>query len=335
MTANNNLLSIIVPVYNVEAYLPRCMDSLLTQAYSDIQIVLVDDGSTDRSGYICDEYAERDSRIKVLHKQNGGLPSAWKMGVEHADGNLIGFVDSDDYCDKEYFNALVKGITDNDADIAVCGFTTDYENGNGNNPVCGASAYLKAGVYDGETLQEIKNEFFAKPTTLYWARWLRVIRRDLIVNNLHYVDEKITVGEDIGIALATLFDSERIVIVDSYGYHYVQRGNSIMHSVSFKDISNYDRLCRNIQTICSQKGYTENIEREYATQLATVVSKITLAQGKRKDKINGLKELRASEYAKIALKKSNYGNLSKNRRLLLKLFKLKLYGTMLMLARIR
>ena len=333
MTANNNLLSIIVPVYNVEAYLPRCMDSLLTQTYSDIQIVLVDDGSTDRSGYICDEYAERDSRIKVIHKQNGGVTSAWKCGVENSVGDIIGFTDPDDYCDSDYYEILLNSMTQNNADIAVSGYKIEFDNKK--IVQVNASAYLKQGIYDGEALKKIKENYFSKSTTLYWSKWLRIIKRELVFANLKYVDEKIVVGDDIGISLATLFDSERIVIVDSYGYHYVQRGNSIMHSVSFKDISNYDRLCRNIQPICSQKGYTENIEREYATQLATVVSKITLAQGKRKDKINGLKELRASEYAKIALKKSNYGNLSKNRRLLLKLFKFKMYGTMLMLARIR
>lgn len=93
----NKLVSIIVPVYNVEKYLPKCVDSLINQTYKNVEIILVDDGSTDQSGNICDTYLEKDNRIVVLHKKNGGLSDARNFGIEHAKGDYYSFVDSDDY----------------------------------------------------------------------------------------------------------------------------------------------------------------------------------------------------------------------------------------------
>ena len=99
-------ISIIVPVYNVEKYLPTCVDSILCQTFTNFELILVDDGSTDRSGIICDEYEKKDTRVKVIHKENGGLSSARNAGLYIAKGKYIGFVDSDDFIDKEMYIVL-------------------------------------------------------------------------------------------------------------------------------------------------------------------------------------------------------------------------------------
>lgn len=125
----DDLISIIVPVYNVEDYLPRCIDSITSQTYSNVEIILVDDGSTDSSGEICDAHALIDQRIKVFHVDNGGQSRARNIGLKQATGNLIGFVDSDDYIENDYFETLAKGLQENKASL-VCGCpseTKDFE----------------------------------------------------------------------------------------------------------------------------------------------------------------------------------------------------------------
>ena len=122
----NEKISIIVPVYNVEKYLKKCIDSIVNQTYKNLEIILVDDGATDRSGEICDELAKLDNRIKVYHKKNGGLSDARNYGVERATGSYVGFVDSDDYIDAEMYEKLYEAITKEAADVAECNLKIVY-----------------------------------------------------------------------------------------------------------------------------------------------------------------------------------------------------------------
>ena len=124
---NNKLISIVVAVYNVEKYISACIDSLLAQNYANVEIILVDDGSTDHSGEICDSYSKRDKRIKVIHKENGGLSSARNVGIEMANGSLIGFVDGDDTVEKEMYEQLYTNMISTNSDISICGRYYVYE----------------------------------------------------------------------------------------------------------------------------------------------------------------------------------------------------------------
>lgn len=123
------MISIIVPIYNVQKYIRRCIESILTQTYRNLEIILVDDGSTDACPQICDEYAVEDSRIKVIHKENGGLSDARNAGIEIATGEYIGFVDSDDYILPQMYEILYKACLDYDVAIAMCGRKVIDENG--------------------------------------------------------------------------------------------------------------------------------------------------------------------------------------------------------------
>ncbi|MCI7766514.1 MAG: glycosyltransferase [Oscillospiraceae bacterium] len=118
----NDLISIIIPVFRVEKYLPRCIESVMAQTYKNIEIILVDDGSPDSSGRICDEYAAKDPRIRVIHKDNGGVSSARNAGLDIAEGKYICFVDSDDYIHENYARRLYSAVSEKNADIASCGF---------------------------------------------------------------------------------------------------------------------------------------------------------------------------------------------------------------------
>ncbi|MBQ6543175.1 MAG: glycosyltransferase family 2 protein, partial [Clostridia bacterium] len=124
------LISVIVPVYKVEKYLPRCLDSILSQSFTDFELLLVDDGSPDSCPEICDEYARRDRRISVIHKENGGLSSARNAALERATGKYVSFVDSDDYITADALQTLYSALTETDSDIAVGNMMSIDESGN-------------------------------------------------------------------------------------------------------------------------------------------------------------------------------------------------------------
>ena len=150
---SKKMISIIVPVYNVEKYLNRCVDSIINQTYKNLEIILVDDGSTDNSGKICDEYQKKDSRIKVIHKTNGGMSSARNAGLDIATGNYIAFVDSDDYIALNMMATMRGYVVDNNVDMAVCGFTRLTENKilseRGKEVICGI--YNPEKLFESET----------------------------------------------------------------------------------------------------------------------------------------------------------------------------------------
>ena len=118
-------LSIIVPIYKIEEFLPHCIESILSQTFQDFELILVDDGSPDRCPAICDKYAKEDSRIKVIHKPNGGLVSARKAGLQIAKGDYVGYVDGDDWIEPEFYAKLMTAAIENDADIVAEGFIKD------------------------------------------------------------------------------------------------------------------------------------------------------------------------------------------------------------------
>ena len=122
------MISVIVPVYNVEPYLRKCLDSIVNQTYSDLEILVIDDGSTDGCGKICDEYVERDERVKVFHTENRGLSCARNLGLDEAKGEWIGFVDSDDWIEPDMYEALLKRAEETGADVVECGVYLEYQN---------------------------------------------------------------------------------------------------------------------------------------------------------------------------------------------------------------
>lgn len=117
-----DIISVIVPIYNVETYLRRCVDSILQQTYTNLEIILLDDGSPYNAGAICDEYKTIDNRVKIIHQENKGLSKARTTGIEHATGKFIGFVDADDWCDKQMYQELYRNMVAAKADISCCGY---------------------------------------------------------------------------------------------------------------------------------------------------------------------------------------------------------------------
>lgn len=211
------LISIVVPIYNVENYLTRCVESIVGQSYHEIEIILVDDGSTDSSPQICDNWALKDSRIRVLHKANGGLSDARNAGMALATGELIGFIDSDDYINPEMYERLSKSIVETNSDISVCGIELFWDNEEKRmlltkpmNRILTTEEAELALLRENELKQPVVN---------------RLYKRHVIENELFPVGKY---HEDVFWSYRAIGNAETISVIDYCGYCYYQRSNSIM-----------------------------------------------------------------------------------------------------------
>lgn len=213
------LISVIVPIYNVEKYLPRCVESILGQTYENLELILVDDGSTDRSGEICDTYLKKDKRIKVLHKANGGLSDARNAGIEIAHGKYFSFVDSDDYIAVNMLERLYDGAISENADLTICGFQAVDESGT---PIVNmSSAGLRSGSYDK---LDIFRESGYSDGWNYIVAWNKLYDQKLF-NAVRFQKGKL--HEDEFIFHWILDQCEKIVVLEEKLYYYLQRAQSI------------------------------------------------------------------------------------------------------------
>lgn len=224
------LLSVIVPVYMTDRYTGICIESIINQTYKNLEIILVDDGSTDNCPELCDLYAAKDSRIKVIHKENGGLVSGRKAGIQASKGEYIGYVDGDDWIGPGYYQSLMDAMRESDADIAIAGFSRD---------LFSVSAKMQnaipAGLYEGKSLEFFYQnmisygDFFNHGITTYF--WNKLFRRDAIYPYQMAVDNSFFVLEDGAAVFPAMLNANRIVVTDNYAYHYRQREGSMLKSV--------------------------------------------------------------------------------------------------------
>ena len=208
-------ISVIVPVYNVEQYLERCVDSIINQTYTNLEIILVNDGSTDNSGKLCDELAKKDERIRVIHKENGGLSDARNRGIDESESDLVGFIDSDDYIDSDMYEVLLKNLNDTDADLSMCALYDVYNN------------TPEAQVTNKETWK-LSSEQAIK--MVMEAKILSVTAVNKLYRKSLFTDLKFEVGkiaEDAFIMIKLLDKCEKIVATNEKKYYYVHRENSI------------------------------------------------------------------------------------------------------------
>ena len=222
-------VSIIVPVYNVEKYLKQCIDSLVVQSFTDFEIILVDDGSTDNSRHICDDYAKLDKRIKVIHKANGGVSSARNTGIEVALGKYIMFVDSDDYIDTDMVSVLFSEMEYNEADMVVCGFNVVLA-GNIKN------IYYENAIYNNK--QDIA-EFFSLLEGRTNSTCNKMYKTSLITK---YFDSRFSQGEDLLFNLDYIRGCNSLIVIDRCFYFYRRENtNSLSQSYNEKsfEISEY------------------------------------------------------------------------------------------------
>ncbi|HBL41737.1 MAG TPA: hypothetical protein DDY98_09435, partial [Ruminococcaceae bacterium] len=219
-------LSVIIPIYNAEKFLPLCLDSMTKQTvFADMELILVDDGSKDGSAEICDAFAAEHPNTVVVHQPNGGVSRARNAGIEKAQGRYIGFCDADDTLDKDYYEKLLLAAEQTDSDFSFCGMTFDRTEGKREQPLF----FPSATVVENE---EIVAKFARKMLTDGQQNSVccKVIRRNLIMENHVRFPTDIRIGEDKIFVLSLLKFCRRIVSVDSKGYYYRDVGSSAMHS---------------------------------------------------------------------------------------------------------
>jgi hypothetical protein len=210
------LLSIIVPVYKVENYLPKCIDSILAQTFTDFELILVDDGSPDGCPALCDAAAEKDARIRVIHQKNGGLSAARNAGLDAARGAWIGFVDSDDYIAPEMYEVLYQAVQSTGADLALCDYAEVDEAGT---PCPQMHVSLSGGELTGQELLKRASGLMVQ------LAWNKLYRRAVFAQ-LRYPEGKL--NEDLFLIPEVCLQIKKAVVVPKALYCYVQRGGSIM-----------------------------------------------------------------------------------------------------------
>lgn len=232
------MISVIVPIYKVEQYLRQCLDSLEAQTADNIEFILVDDGSPDNCPKICDEYAERDGRFKVVHRENGGLLSARKAGLRASVGDYIGFVDGDDWVESDTFANMQHALDEYSPDMVISEFLCDF-----GDRVEPSKQSFKEGLYDRSRMEA---ELF--PTMLFDGHfycfginpncWSKLVKRELIEKNLYPVDERIRMGEDAAFIYPCLLDAQSVACIKTPTYHYRITGQSMStaYDEKLKDI---------------------------------------------------------------------------------------------------
>lgn len=208
-------ISVIVPVYNVEQYLERCVDSIINQTYKNLEIILVNDGSTDNSGQLCDELAKKDGRIRVIHKKNGGLSDARNVGIAEAEAELIGFIDSDDYIDEDMYEMLINNLKAANADLSMCGHYDVY------NDVPEVQVTEKK-TWELSPREAIKMVMEAK---ILSVTAVNKLYKKSLFSELKFEIGKI--AEDAFIMIKLLDKCNKIVATNEKKYYYVHRENSI------------------------------------------------------------------------------------------------------------
>ena len=256
----NELISVIVPIYNVEEYLSKCVDSIINQTYKNLEIILIDDGSTDKSSIICDNYQLTDSRVVVVHKENGGLSSARNYGIEISNGDLIGFVDSDDYLEPTFYEELRKNMQYYNSDISVCNYFIDKNN------------IKKVELKDVEDFCISKKTKFEYLENIYRVMtifaWNKLYKRS-IFKSIRF-PEGINF-EDAYIICEVLDNAEKVSYITKALYNYTYREKSISHSFNLKSFDKVKAFSKIIHFL-EMKGYNDLAIKEKNRKVILIAS---------------------------------------------------------------
>ena len=270
-------LSIIIPVYNTELYIKRCLDSVVSQTYENIEIICVDDGSTDNSGKICAEYAEKDARIKYIYKPNGGESSARNAGLRNASGHYIGFIDCDDWIAPDMYATLHHMAKKHNAHVNVVNF---YKNTDAEQLIMQNRKPIKNGCMSARDMMiyALNRDDYTGYCSYIWNK---LFSADLIRKNGLLFDEQIRFGGDVLFhAQVVLSDGCTGVYNDTPLYHYYQRGSSTAHSKDLSTKRDILTAYKRIEQLMNKKGYSDISfwARGFYCYHASVVAEIALQQ---------------------------------------------------------
>ena len=265
------VFSIIVPCYNCQGTLKKCIESLRAQKYDKFEILLVDDGSTDDTPAICDDYAKKDDRIKVIHKENGGLVSAWKAGVNQAAGQYILFCDADDYVDNDLTMTINDTINNHNpsADEILYGMTLEYDNGTKEYK----TNRLREGYYDYariklEVLPQLLSDGKMESELIQNSRCTKAFKREVLLSVMDEVPDRIRNGEDALTTFVFMLNARSLVSIESYyPYHYVRNTESMIGEYDPHVYERLDELFAAMWVVSDKYDYKYK-EQLYASKLS-------------------------------------------------------------------
>ena len=304
------MVSVIVPVYNVKAYLLRCLNSLNNQTEKDIEVIIVNDGSTDGSDLMCLEFIKDKPQFRYVSKENGGLMSAWMEGVKHASGDYIGFIDSDDYAELDMFEALYSKAKEYNADIVMCKSVYDewdndkiiskHEQNNG----------ILEGFYKGADLEKIRLNMLPKSGANYISpsRCNKIIRKQVLLNNLKYCDTFVANIEDVNSMVPCFFSAKSYYYLNEGKYHYVKNVTSLSYTYksTLKEqcvrLINKLTLAKNDYNVTTIDDRWEQMINSYGILVMRMILKSNL---KNKEKNKALNELFNEQLFLNAVKNTN------------------------------
>lgn len=244
-------ISVIVPVYNTEKWLQRCVDSILAQTFTNFELLLIDDGSIDNSGAICDEYAERDLRICVFHKPNGGVSSARNLGLDNAHGEWITFVDSDDWIEHDAVERLLDKAKETNADIIFSNFWFDFP-----------GKYVASNFYDwNKQGNDGLKEYISTSWTCLWGS---IQKRELYIENNLKCPESINFCEDFHLIVRLCYYAKKIAKVILPLYHYRQQESSIIHNLDKRTESDEQYVYADIINFFKEQGVYNEFKKSMA-----------------------------------------------------------------------
>lgn len=297
-----DLLSVIVPVYNVEEYLEQCINSILQQTYDKIEIILVDDGSTDSSGKICDNFATTSSKITVYHKKNGGLMSAWKYGVGKAHGEYIGFIDSDDWIDADMYERLYQSIVDSQSDISICGL------------VKGEYIYTQPSIFKGcLDTDDVYSKFINDGTFMgrgvIPSKVVKLFKREIVLNTLQYCIDEITIGEDMTMNFAAFMFAKRVVFLnDYYPYHYRINFSSMTQKFNKNCFDKIKLFNSQLRFIAKDNGknFTAQIDADLVGNAINTIEQVCCSQMSVNEKKEYIKRIVDDKETQLALSRNDF-----------------------------
>lgn len=255
-------VSVIVPVYKVEKYIGKCIESILSQTFKDFELILVDDGSPDRSGAICDQYAQKDSRIQVIHKENGGVSSARNVGIAESKGEWLCFVDSDDTVDKDYIETLYAGIIEyNDVDISIAG----YRSVDGVLNLISTNKFEK--TFDSQDLPKVLS--LAEINNTINSPVCKLFKKNIIIDNNLEFEPTLSYGEDHIFVLNYLMYVKNIYVSNQVIYNYFHRLNDSLTSAgcSPEKMLTYVKVLKNQYELLNLRLKSKDYYSTYNQQL--------------------------------------------------------------------
>ncbi len=318
MTSINEkpLISVIVPVFKVEPYLDRCVQSIVDQTYQNLEIILVDDGSPDNCPAMCDNWAEKDSRIKVIHKENGGLSDARNAGMVVAIGEYIAFVDSDDWIAPEMLERLLYAMDRDQSDIAACSVKMVWEDGKPDELL---TVQMNCILDRMEAQYALLEESYLKQPV-----WYKLYRRETIENIPFEVGKY---HEDVFWSYQAVGAAEKVSIIDYVGYYYTQRSGSIMgEGYSLRRLDAIEAYEKRYQYISAHFPELESEARISIVNACIYHSQMALRYLTKEQKIEALRYL-VGVKKKYPLRKDDYSGLKYTHRIWMALAGISLPGT--------